>query len=76
MFYLVSALSDPGYVTTYVLNEYEDDIENMKNYASEKNATLSDSNARKQKHKIKKVIFLSRIIMIKVRSVKSIYQAK
>ncbi len=33
-FYLVSALSDPGYVTTYVLNEYEDDIENMKNYAS------------------------------------------
>jgi hypothetical protein len=39
VFYLVTSLMDPGYVTTYVLNEYEDDIENMKNYAKEKNLT-------------------------------------
>lgn len=31
--YLYVAFSDPGYITSYVLrgDEYEDDIENMKN---------------------------------------------
>lgn len=49
--YLYVSFTDPGYVTSYVMrgDEYEDDIENMKEYGDKSNNNSEHGRRHKQK---------------------------